>query len=65
MDPVVIGAVISVTWLAWWDLVFRRAPNWLTLPLMVLGSIANWPWGPVMALVVWLLVEYAGFCLSG
>lgn len=60
MEPPIIAASIVVGWLALWDLIFRRAPNWLTIPLLVAGMIAS-PSHGILVGVSWIVMECAQF----
>lgn len=42
MKPLVLaGAVLLAAFAAWTDLRWRRIPNWLTVPALLIGVIAN------------------------
>ncbi len=42
MKPLVLaGAVVLAAFAAWTDLRWRRIPNWLTIPALLIGVIAN------------------------
>lgn len=61
MEPSTIAAVILGTQLSAWDVLYRRAPNWITLPWLLAGIVVHWPVGLATAIVVWLIMDYAQF----
>ncbi len=39
-----------------YDLKYRKIPNWVTLPLMLLGLYVSLPSTPIIWMVIWMFV---------
>jgi prepilin signal peptidase PulO-like enzyme (type II secretory pathway) len=64
MEPLSWHTVFAIGvcgWLAGWDIRYRVAPNWITLPSIAVGIIVGGKIAIMVAIITWLIMDYAQF----